>query len=53
MATHAGEKAPQSGDFHCASCSEKVHVHEGRKIPPCPNGHTTFDARRHEPRPTS
>ena len=40
MAAHAGEKAQKTGDFH---------VKEGDEIPPCPNGHKTYDARRNEP----
>ncbi|PJE93946.1 alpha helical protein [Streptomyces carminius] len=49
MAAHAGEKAQKTGDFYCAQCSEKVHVRQGDEIPRCPNGHTEFGARRHEP----
>lgn len=54
MAAHAGEKAQETGDFYCAhrSCahrSEKVHVTRGHEIPPCPNGHKTFETRRNEP----
>jgi hypothetical protein len=45
----AGEKAQKTGDFHCATCGEKVHVTEGDKIPKCPNGHTEFDTRTGEP----
>ncbi|RVX38693.1 zinc ribbon family protein [Nonomuraea polychroma] len=49
MVAHAGEKAEESGVFHCAKCSEKVEVKKGAKIPKCPNGHTTFDRRTNEP----
>jgi hypothetical protein len=49
MAAHAGEKAQKTGDFHCATCSEKVHVKRGDKIPKCPNGHTEFETRTNEP----
>ena len=49
MAAHAGEKAQKTGDFYCAHCSEKVHVKQGDEIPPCPNGHKTFETRRKEP----
>jgi hypothetical protein len=49
MAAHAGEKAQKTGDFHCAVCSEKVHVKQGDKIPKCPNGHTGFETRTKEP----
>jgi len=49
MAANAGEKAQKTGDFYCAKCSEKVHVEQGDEIPRCPNGHTEFETRRHEP----
>lgn len=49
MAAKAGEKAQKTGDFYCASCSEKVHVRQGDTIPECPNGHKTFETRRGEP----
>jgi hypothetical protein len=49
MAAHAGEKAQKTGDFHCATCSEKVHVQQGHTIPKCPNGHSEFKTRTKEP----
>ena len=49
MSAHAGEKAQKTGDFYCAHCDEKVHVQQGDEIPPCPNGHKTYEARRNEP----
>ncbi|WP_374273667.1 hypothetical protein [Actinoplanes sp. M2I2] len=49
MAAHAGEKAQKTGDFHCAKCSEKVHVQQGHTIPKCPNGHSEFETRTKEP----
>jgi Zn finger protein HypA/HybF involved in hydrogenase expression len=49
MAAHAGEKAQESGEFHCAKCSEKVSVKKGDKIPKCPNGHSEFKSRTGEP----
>jgi hypothetical protein len=49
MSAHAGERANKTGDFHCAKCSEVVHVKEGDKIPKCPNGHTEFATRTGEP----
>ncbi|WP_207755660.1 zinc ribbon-containing protein [Nonomuraea cypriaca] len=49
MVAHAGEKAQKAGVFHCAKCGEKVSVKEGAKIPKCPNGHTEFGSRTHEP----
>jgi hypothetical protein len=48
MTAKAGERAEKTGDFFCASCSEKVHVSKGDKIPKCPNGHSEFDSRRNE-----
>ncbi|GGQ15235.1 hypothetical protein GCM10010279_23540 [Streptomyces mutabilis] len=44
-----GEKAQGTGDFYCASCSEKVHVEECDKILSCSNGHKEFETRRNEP----
>jgi DNA-directed RNA polymerase subunit RPC12/RpoP len=49
MAARTGERAQRTGVFHCATCGAKVRVKEGDKIPKCPNGHTTFDARTQEP----
>jgi competence CoiA-like predicted nuclease len=49
MAAHAGEKAHKTGDFYCANCDGKVHVKQGDEIPPCPNGHKSFETRRNEP----
>src|SRR5215204_2622634 len=48
MAAKAGEKAGESGRFHCVHCSESVEVKKGEEIPPCPNGHKTFERRSHE-----
>jgi hypothetical protein len=48
MSVKAGERAEKTGDFYCASCSEKVHVSKGDKIPKCLNGHSEFDSRRNE-----
>ena len=39
MTAKAGERAQKTGDFYCASCSKKLHVTKGNKIPKCPNGH--------------
>ncbi|MEU9247016.1 hypothetical protein [Streptomyces sp. NPDC048385] len=49
MTAKAGDKAQKTGDFYCASCSEKVHVKQDEEIPPCPNGHKNFETRRNEP----
>ena len=49
MPAHSGERAQKTGDFHCATCGEKVHVTQGDKIPKCPNGHTESNARTREP----
>lgn len=49
MAAHAGKKARETGDFHCQSCNEVVHVTRGHTIPECPNGRKTFDERTGEP----
>jgi len=49
VAAHAGEKAQKTGVFHCAHCSETVHVKAGETIPECPNGHKTYESRTGEP----
>ena len=49
MAAKAGEKAEESGRFHWAQCNESVELQKGEEIPPCPNGHQTFERRSHEP----
>jgi competence CoiA-like predicted nuclease len=53
MAAHMGETAQETarktGDFYCQSCDAMVHVTKGHKIPPCANGHKTFDTRTGEP----
>ncbi len=48
MAAHAGEEARESGTFHCQSCNATVRVKKGDVIPPCPNGHKTYDERTNE-----
>jgi hypothetical protein len=42
MPARAGERAEKAATFQCVSCSEIVRVHEGQRIPKCPNGHRTF-----------
>jgi Zn finger protein HypA/HybF involved in hydrogenase expression len=50
MAAHAGEKAEESGTFHCARCNETVRVKKGEPIPACPNcGGKSYDRRTDEP----
>ena len=50
MAAHAGEKAEESGRFHCARCNEVVPVKKGDTIPECPNcGSKSYDRRTDEP----
>ncbi len=49
MSAHAGERAQKTGDFHCAKCSEVVHVTKGDEIPKCPNGHSEYESRTGEP----
>jgi len=36
MAAKAGEKAEESGRFHCAHCSESVEVKKGEEISSLP-----------------
>jgi hypothetical protein len=49
MPAETGERARQTGTFHCATCGAKVYVRKGEKIPACPNGHHSFDRRTGEP----
>jgi hypothetical protein len=49
MVAKTGERAEQTGNFHCATCGAKVHVSKGERIPECPNGHRSFDRRTGEP----
>jgi hypothetical protein len=49
MPAHTGEKARETGTFHCAKCDGKVHVEKGETIPECPCGENTFDRRTNEP----
>ena len=49
MTAKTGERAQKTGDFHCVSCSETVHVTKGDKIPACPCGKNEFDSRTGEP----
>ncbi len=50
MPARAGERARETGTFHCAKCGAKMNVNKGEKIPKCPNGHTAFESRTGEPR---
>ena len=49
MAAKVGEKAQESGRFHCPHCRESVDVKNAEEIPSCPNGHKSFERRSHEP----
>ncbi len=49
MTAKTGEVAEKTGDFHCSTCGETVHVTSGDKIPPCPCGKNEFDSRTGEP----
>ncbi len=49
MSAYAGERASKTGDFHCATCGEVVHVTQGDEIPKCRNGHSEFERRTGEP----
>jgi hypothetical protein len=50
MTAKAGDRARETGVFHCAVCGAKVSVRKGEPIPECPNGHREFDRRTDEPR---
>lgn len=49
MVAKAGEKARESGRFHCADCNHSVYVKEGDTLPPCPCGKNEYDRRSDEP----
>jgi predicted RNA-binding Zn-ribbon protein involved in translation (DUF1610 family) len=49
MTAKSGEKARETGDFHCASCDATVHVKKGDTIPSCPCGRNEFERRTNEP----
>lgn len=49
MTAKTGERARETGVFHCAVCGAKVTVRQGEPIPECPNGHREFDRRTGEP----
>jgi hypothetical protein len=38
MTAKPGERAYESGTFHCDKCSHTVRVEKGEIIPPCPCG---------------
>lgn len=50
MAVHAGERANETGTFHCRDCDGKVRVKKGQKIPDCPCGSSVYTLRTKEPR---
>jgi Ser-tRNA(Ala) deacylase AlaX len=47
MPAHPGERAQETGTFHCRDCDASVRVSKGGKIPRCPCG-GTYVARSHE-----
>jgi len=49
MPADAGQRARESGTFHCAECGAKVNVEKGASIPECPRGHRVFNRRTGEP----
>lgn len=49
MVVRTGERAQETGDFHCVHCGTTVHVIKGDKIPPCPCGTNEFDLHAGEP----
>lgn len=49
MPAYTGERARETGTFHCAVCGAKVYAEKGARIPECPNGHRVFNRRTGEP----
>lgn len=50
MTAKAGERALETGTFHCDLCSHTVRVEKGQVIPPCPCG-GGYGSRTNEPKP--
>lgn len=48
MPAHTGDRANETGTFHCRGCHQSVRVRKGTPIPECPCGGTIFDSRTHE-----
>ena len=48
MPAHTGERAQETGTFHCRGCDQGIRVKKGARIPECPCGGTTFTSRTHE-----
>jgi Na+-translocating ferredoxin:NAD+ oxidoreductase RNF subunit RnfB len=48
MPAQTGQRAKETGTFHCRGCAEAVRVRKGERIPECPCGGTTFTSRTHE-----
>ncbi len=40
---HAGERSPVTGELRCTRCNAVLHVTSGETVPPCPEGHRTFE----------
>jgi len=38
MTARAGERALETGTFHCDRCNHTVRVQKGERLPPCPCG---------------
>lgn len=49
MSGKPGERARETGDFHCKGCSKVVHVTKGDKLPACNCGSNEYDERTNEP----
>lgn len=50
MPAKPGERARETGTFHCAGCGHKVDVKKGEKLPKCPCGEGVYDRRTNEPK---
>ena len=48
MPARTGERADETGTFHCRGCEQSVRVRKGQRIPECPCGGTSFVSRTHE-----
>ena len=49
MPAKAGERAQETGTFHCRGCKHTIRLRKGQTIPRCPCGSGDYDARTDEP----
>lgn len=50
MPVKPGERAAETGTFHCRDCDGSVRVKKGERLPKCPCGSSAYTMRTKEPR---